>query len=222
MIGGWVALWRPLEIFLYDWWPIRRKQNCSTASARWTCGCSQARGMARRGRHWHERARRRATVSTSDAPRRADLRAVAFFLLWMVLMQSVQTGRPRDRCVRDARDLGRACGSFRRHGVPSLRRAAALLPHFVWESVLAGSTSPAARSTRAALTGFVSCPLGFPPGFARNTFATITSLMPGAVRRGERTALVYHCLDTAQPVVEQLWQEERLLARALVAGRRHD
>ncbi|MBL8443133.1 MAG: hypothetical protein JNK52_03710 [Zoogloeaceae bacterium] len=23
MIGGWVALWRPMEIFLYDWWPIR-------------------------------------------------------------------------------------------------------------------------------------------------------------------------------------------------------
>ncbi len=23
VIGGWVALWRPLEIFLYDWWPIR-------------------------------------------------------------------------------------------------------------------------------------------------------------------------------------------------------
>ncbi len=22
-IGSWVALWRPLEIFLYDWWPIR-------------------------------------------------------------------------------------------------------------------------------------------------------------------------------------------------------
>jgi hypothetical protein len=22
IIGGWVALWRPLEIFLYDWWPI--------------------------------------------------------------------------------------------------------------------------------------------------------------------------------------------------------
>ena len=24
LIGGWVAMWRPLEIFLYDWWPIRR------------------------------------------------------------------------------------------------------------------------------------------------------------------------------------------------------
>ena len=22
-IGGWVAMWRPLEVFLYDWWPIR-------------------------------------------------------------------------------------------------------------------------------------------------------------------------------------------------------
>lgn len=23
LIGGWVAMWRPLEVFLYDWWPIR-------------------------------------------------------------------------------------------------------------------------------------------------------------------------------------------------------
>lgn len=22
VIGGWVAMWKPLEIFLYDWWPI--------------------------------------------------------------------------------------------------------------------------------------------------------------------------------------------------------
>jgi hypothetical protein len=22
LIVGWVAMWRPLEIFLYDWWPI--------------------------------------------------------------------------------------------------------------------------------------------------------------------------------------------------------
>lgn len=25
VIGGWVALWRPLEIFLYDWWPLRAR-----------------------------------------------------------------------------------------------------------------------------------------------------------------------------------------------------
>ena len=22
IIGGWVAMWRPLEVFLYDWWPL--------------------------------------------------------------------------------------------------------------------------------------------------------------------------------------------------------
>lgn len=23
LIGGWVAMWRPIEVFLYEWWPIR-------------------------------------------------------------------------------------------------------------------------------------------------------------------------------------------------------
>jgi len=27
IIVGWVALWRPLEIFLYDWWPIAQKKR---------------------------------------------------------------------------------------------------------------------------------------------------------------------------------------------------
>ncbi|MCC6465529.1 MAG: hypothetical protein IT463_09345 [Planctomycetes bacterium] len=26
VIGGWVAMWGPLEIFLYDWWPLRRER----------------------------------------------------------------------------------------------------------------------------------------------------------------------------------------------------
>jgi hypothetical protein len=25
LIGGWVAMWRPMQIFLYDWWPIREE-----------------------------------------------------------------------------------------------------------------------------------------------------------------------------------------------------
>jgi hypothetical protein len=24
-IGGWVAMWRPMQIYLYDWWPLRRR-----------------------------------------------------------------------------------------------------------------------------------------------------------------------------------------------------
>jgi len=26
-IIGWVAMWRPLEIYLYDWWPVRDEQR---------------------------------------------------------------------------------------------------------------------------------------------------------------------------------------------------
>jgi hypothetical protein len=27
VIMGWVANWRPLEIFLYDWWPLNRRRR---------------------------------------------------------------------------------------------------------------------------------------------------------------------------------------------------
>lgn len=27
LIGGWVAMWRPLQTFLYDWWPIARRRR---------------------------------------------------------------------------------------------------------------------------------------------------------------------------------------------------
>jgi hypothetical protein len=27
LILGWVAMWRPLQIFLYDWWPVRHKRR---------------------------------------------------------------------------------------------------------------------------------------------------------------------------------------------------
>jgi hypothetical protein len=25
IIGGWVAMWRPMQIFLYEWWPLMRR-----------------------------------------------------------------------------------------------------------------------------------------------------------------------------------------------------
>src|SRR6201993_2859570 len=32
-IGGWVSMWRPLEVFLYDWWPIRNEARLSDRPA---------------------------------------------------------------------------------------------------------------------------------------------------------------------------------------------
>jgi hypothetical protein len=34
LIIGWVALWRPIQIFLYDWWPIRRRLHTLRRIAR--------------------------------------------------------------------------------------------------------------------------------------------------------------------------------------------
>jgi len=64
--------------------------------------------------------------------------------------------------------------------------------------------------------GFVIYPVRFPPGTARNAFATLTSLLPGTVPAGEDSGeLVYHCLDVDQPVALQLAAEEMALTRAI-------
>jgi hypothetical protein len=34
IIGGWVAMWRPLEIFLYDWWPLASRRRMFEKLAR--------------------------------------------------------------------------------------------------------------------------------------------------------------------------------------------
>jgi multicomponent Na+:H+ antiporter subunit E len=161
------------------------------------------------------------------SPRRtAAVRGLAFLALWLVLLPSMKPGdlligllSAAAATLVSMKLLPPATGSL------NIDALVMLAPHFLWESVKAGiDVARRALAPRPRLApGFVSCPLDFPPGLARNTFATITSMMPGTVPSGEDNAtLVYHCLDTAEPVVEQLWKEEALLSRALVAGRRHD
>jgi hypothetical protein len=49
IIGGWVAMWRPLEIFLYEWWPIRNERRTydrlSRMPVRIVCTGERARGV---------------------------------------------------------------------------------------------------------------------------------------------------------------------------------
>ena len=33
-IAGWVAMWRPMQIYLYDWWPVRRRSQLYQKLAR--------------------------------------------------------------------------------------------------------------------------------------------------------------------------------------------
>lgn len=95
----------------------------------------------------------------------------------------------------------------------------ALLPRFLWQSLLAGwEVARYAFAPRLALRpGFVAYPSAHPPGRLRNTFATIASLLPGTLPCGEsRGEILFHCLDVEQPILEQLAEEERALAGVLV------
>lgn len=33
-IGGWVAMWRPMQIYLYDWWPLKSRERLFHRMAR--------------------------------------------------------------------------------------------------------------------------------------------------------------------------------------------
>jgi multicomponent Na+:H+ antiporter subunit E len=65
--------------------------------------------------------------------------------------------------------------------------------------------------------GFVIYQSHFPVGPMRNTFCTMTGLLPGTLPCGsnENGDLVIHCLDVSQPVLEQLAAEEVALHRVL-------
>jgi multicomponent Na+:H+ antiporter subunit E len=102
-----------------------------------------------------------------------------------------------------------------RISVPAVAR---LVLDFLYQSVVAGvDVARRALDPRLPLKpGFVTYPIGLPPGAARNIFTTLTSLLPGTVPAAdEGRKLVYHCLDLDQPVFSQLAAEEAALARTL-------
>jgi multicomponent Na+:H+ antiporter subunit E len=155
----------------------------------------------------------------------AAARLTGFFLLWLMLMPSA---KPADLVFGAVTALSATALSLRLYeplaGRLHLRAFVALLPHFIWQSIL-GGIDVARRTLAPELRlnpGFVACPLDLPEGLARNTFATVTSLMPGTMPCGEESGvLIYHCLDVRQPVVEELWAEEELMTRAITAGYKH-
>ncbi len=145
-------------------------------------------------------------------------RGAGFFAFWVVLI-GVDRGHLAVGLVTAA-----AATWASLHLLPptsgGLRLAAlpALALRFVRGS-MAGGWDVARRALDPRLPlrpGFVTYPVGFAPGQARNVFTTLTSLLPGTVPAGdEGGALVYHCLDVEQPVAAQLGAEEAALSGAL-------
>jgi len=153
----------------------------------------------------------------------AIVRGAGFLGLWIVLIGL----DPLDLAVGVVTAAVASWASLRLLPPETQRVRLAAVPalalRFVWQSVVAGvDVARRAFAPRMPLKpGFVVYPTRYPRGPARNTFASLTSLLPGTVPvRDDERGLEYHCLDVGQPVTEQLAAEEDAVARALprIAG----
>jgi len=153
------------------------------------------------------------------------VRALLYFGIWIVIDQSA---KPANLAFGALAAAAATWASMRllppSSGRVRLGVLLTLLPRFLWQSLVAGvDVARRAVAPRLPLApGFVDYPVRLPRGSARNAFELISSLMPGSVPTAETDEKIeFHCLDTQQPVVEQMAAEERVYAKALVPGQRH-
>ncbi len=94
----------------------------------------------------------------------------------------------------------------------------ALVPGFLWRSLL-GGVDVAARALHPDLPlrpAWLAYPLRLPPGGARVSLGSEISLLPGTLAAGsEGDRLLVHCLDSDQPILAQLAEEEERIAACL-------
>lgn len=152
------------------------------------------------------------------------LRALLYLGVWIVVDQSA---KPANLVVGVLASVAAAWVSLRllppSRGRVRLGLLLMLLPRFLWQSLVAGvDVARRAFAPRLDLhPGFVEYGTQLPPGSARNAFELIASLMPGTVPSDESLRQIeFHCLDTRQPVAEQLAAEERAYTPALHGERR--
>jgi multicomponent Na+:H+ antiporter subunit E len=152
------------------------------------------------------------------------VRGLLYFSLWIIVDQSA---KPANLVVGVLASAAATWASLKllppAKGRVRLGRMLLLLPRFLWQSLVAGlDVARRAFAPRLDLQpGFVDYRTKLPRGSARSAFELIASLMPGSVASGEtQDTIRFHCLDTRQPVVEQLAAEERAYARALLPGLR--
>jgi multicomponent Na+:H+ antiporter subunit E len=151
--------------------------------------------------------------------RPAVLRGVGFFVFWVLL----SGGAPADLPVGIVAAAAAAWASLRLLPPGNERwrplALARLAMRFPVQSLIAGlDVARRAFSPRLPLhPGFVVYPARLPEGPARHAFASLMSLLPGSLPAGSDAGggMLVHCLDTRQPVAEQLAAEEALFARVI-------
>jgi multicomponent Na+:H+ antiporter subunit E len=157
--------------------------------------------------------------------RSALLRALGFSSLWLILSGADSGGLLAGTVAVGAATWTslKLLPAAERHFSPA--GAVRFVLRFLLQSAIAG-TDVARRALDPRLPlrpGFVNYPVQLPPGAARNTFCTLSSLLPGTLPAGptQGDGLLIHCLDVGEPIVTQLTREETLLMRATGTERGH-
>ena len=151
-------------------------------------------------------------------------RALLYFGVWIVIDQSA---KPANLLFGVAATVAATWASLKLlppgSGHVRIGKLVLLLPRFLRQSLVAGwDVARSAFAPARLRPGFVEYTPLLPRGSARNAFELVSSLLPGSVPSGETEAQVeFHCLDTRQPVTEQLAAEEQAYAEAFIPGRRH-
>jgi multicomponent Na+:H+ antiporter subunit E len=147
------------------------------------------------------------------------VRALLYAGLWIVVDQSA---KPANLVIGVLTTIAATWVSLKllppERGRVRVGRLLALLPRFLWQSLVAGlDVARRAFAPRIDLQpGFVDYRTQLPRGTARSAFELIASLMPGSVPSSDGPQHIeFHALDTRQPVAEQLAAEERAYAPAL-------
>lgn len=97
-----------------------------------------------------------------------------------------------------------------------------LAVHSMGQSLAAGfDVARRALDPRMPLqVGFVGYPTNLEGGVCRNSFRVLTSLQPGTlpVSAQETGEIVFHCLDTRQPISQELSSTEALFSQLIRSG----
>jgi multicomponent Na+:H+ antiporter subunit E len=154
-----------------------------------------------------------------SSPSAALIRALGFFVLWLVLAGF----SPGDLPAAVVAVAGATWTSLRLLPPGGSRLSplgiARLALRFPRQSLTAGiDVARRAFDPRLPLrSGFVTVSPRLPPGTQRDAFCAFASLLPGTlpVDANDDGTLLIHCLDIGQPVVAQMAADEDVFARAL-------
>ena len=151
-------------------------------------------------------------------------RASAFLVLWLAVAGLKPADLPVGLAAAAAATWASVVLAPPSGGRINLSATLSYAAHFLRLSLVSGVdvARRALRATPDLRPGLVEARLSQPPGFARNAFCVIASLVPGSLLTGfapdEPQRLHVHALDVGLPVAADLAAEEAAFLRTL----RHD